>query len=178
MENLLGDIWEWFRHKRKHFRAFAERDSRIEGWFKAEMIVLLNRLIRQGKVEEFEREYNTAKGERERRLIDFRLHIHGQAHLCELKAMCISQEAGTPRNLRFYFRDDHVGIIRDFKKLDRLENRGKKWVLAFIYPSPEVDEWYDAIASLPNELRHWRCLTQPQDYPAFAFPALWRQEQK
>lgn len=30
------------------------------------------------------------------------------------------QAAGTPRNLHFYFRDDHVGLIKDFKKLDEL----------------------------------------------------------
>ena len=174
MESLLDDIWQYFRPKKKYFLAFTETDSRIEGWFKAELIVLLNRLVQQGKVKEFEREYNTAKGERHRSQIDFRLHIHGQAHLCELKAMCISQAAGTPRNLRFYLRNDHVGIVRDFKKLNSLKSREKKWVLAFIYPSPDVDEWYDAIASLPRGLRHWQCLTRPQDYPAFAFPALWR----
>jgi hypothetical protein len=177
MDSLLADIWQWFLPKQEYFVAFAEADSRIEGWFKAEMIVLLNRLIQQGKLEKFEREFNIAQGG-QRNQIDFRLHIQGQAHLCELKAMCISQAAGTPRNLHFYFRDDHVGVIKDFKKLDGLTSQEKKWALTFVYPSPVVNEWHNTITSLPNELKHWQCLTQPQNYPTFAFPALWRQGQK
>lgn len=36
----------------------AQADSRIEGWSKAELLVLLNRLVAQGLVESFEREAN------------------------------------------------------------------------------------------------------------------------
>ncbi|HRJ41777.1 MAG: hypothetical protein KJZ86_18365, partial [Caldilineaceae bacterium] len=43
MEILLSHISEWFLNKREHFAAFAQADSRIEGWFKAELLVLFNR---------------------------------------------------------------------------------------------------------------------------------------
>jgi hypothetical protein len=176
MDTLLADIRNWFLSKEEYFRAFADVDSRIEGWFKAETIILLNQLQRQRKIDSYEREFSTSRGERQRNQIDFRLHIQGQAHLCEIKALCISQAAGTPRNLNFYFRDDHVGIIKDLRKLDSLTREECKWVLAFVYPSPNVAEWDDVLSSLPDELKHWMCVTQPHDYPDYAYLALWRQQ--
>ncbi len=178
MQTLLPDVCNWFLSKEDYFLAFAEADSRIEGWFKAEMIMLLRSLARQNKIDRFEREFNIAQSGGLRNLIDFRLHIQGQSHLCELKALCISQAAGTPRNLQFYFRDDHVGLVKDLKKLDALSDQENKWVLAFVYPSPTPIAWNTAIGSIPNELKHWQCLTVPQDFPKSAFLALWKQGQK
>jgi hypothetical protein len=89
--------------------------------------VLLNRLTRQGHLDGFERETRiTSPKDGRRRQIDFRLRIQGETHLCELKALCISQAAGTSRNLHFYFRDDNVGVIKDFKKLDELPDPKKR----------------------------------------------------
>ncbi len=156
MDVLLPDIRNWFLAKEEYFLAFAEADSRIEGWFKAEMIILLKRLQAQRRIDHFEREYNISKGTQQRNQIDFRLQIQGQVHLCELKALCISQAAGTPRNLHFYFRDDHVGIIKDLKKLDGLSNNENKWVLAFVYPSPAPAEWARTIAMLSDNFKHWQ----------------------
>jgi hypothetical protein len=176
MDILLADIRNWFLLKKEYFRAFAEVDSRIEGWFKAEMIILLKQLQKQRKIDNYAREFNISKGARQRNQIDFRLHIQGQAHLCELKALCISQAAGTPRNLHFYFRDDHVGIIKDLRKLDSLTRKECKWVLAFVYPSPDIAEWNNAISLLPEDLKHWVCVTQPQDFPDYAYLALWKSQ--
>jgi hypothetical protein len=175
MDALLPDIRNWFLEKQEYFAAFAEADSRIKGWFKAELIVLLNRLTREGKIDGFERECSISGSAGQRNQIDFRLHHQGQAHLCELKAICISQAAGTPRNLHFYFRDDQVGIIKDMKKLDELPGHEGKWILAFVYPAPDSWEWKKALAALPQGLGHWRCLTSPQDYPPFTYFALWKQ---
>ncbi len=126
MDVLVPHIRDWFLAKREYFVAFAEADSRIEGWFKAELIMLLNLLKQEGKIDRFEREYSLPGKAGQRNQIDFRLHHQGQAHLCELKALCISQAGGTPRNLHFYFREDHVGIIKDMKKLDELPGHEKK----------------------------------------------------
>ncbi len=110
---------------------FAQVDSRIEGWFKAELLVLFNRLVAEQLIEKFEREVNIiSPKDRRRKQVDFRLNIHGQEHLFELKALCISQAAGTSRNLRFYFRDNHVGLIKDFRKLDEITNKNK-WIISF-----------------------------------------------
>ena len=58
--------------------------------------------------------------------IDFKIQLNGDEHLCELRALCISQAAGTPRNLKFYFPDDHVGLIKDVQKLAKLPARSER----------------------------------------------------
>jgi hypothetical protein len=177
MKSLLPHICDWFLPKEEYFIAFANADSRIEGWFKAEMIILLNGLLQQGHIDGFQRELNipTPNGSKQRSQIDFRIVLKGQGNLCELKALCISQAAGTRRNLQFYFRDDHVGIVKDFKKLDELPSKDNKWVLGFVYPSPNPAEWSKTVKSLADDLKHWECVTKPQDFPKYAFVALWRQ---
>ena len=174
MEVLLPHISKWFLDKREHFTTFAQADSRIEGWFKAELLVLFNRLVASRVIEKFEREANiTSPRDGKRKQIDFRLYVQGQEHLCELKALCISQAPGTPRNLHFYFRDDHVGLIRDFKKLDEI-GHPNKWVVAFVYPAPDSKDWNNAIASLPGPLGHWRPITNIGDFPDWVYIALWK----
>jgi hypothetical protein len=174
MNTIFPYIKEWFLEKKEHFVAFAKADSRVEGWFKAELLVILSRLMQQGQLDGVEREAKIiSPGDGKRKQIDFQLYIGGEIHLCELKALCISQAAGTPRNLNFYFRDDRVGIVKDFKKLDELTD-GHKWVFCFIYPSPELIEWRKALALLPGAVSHWHLVTRLQDFPKFLFIALWK----
>ena len=127
MELVLKKISNWFLAKKEHFEEFAKADTRLEGWFKAELIVLFNILLQENVIEQFNREssFMTPKG---RKQIDFTILLNEGMHLCEIKAICISQAAGTPRNLRFYFREDNVGIIKDFRKLDILSYKNK-WVI-------------------------------------------------
>ncbi len=174
MEILIPHISGWFQDKQEHFTAFAQADTRLEGWFKAELLVLFNRLLADRVIESFEREANVpSPKDGKRKQVDFRLCIQGQEHLCELKALCISQAAGTPRNLHFYFRDDHVGLIKDFKKLDEIANPNK-WVIAFVYPAPDPKEWTSTVASLPSVLKHWRPVTSISDFPKWIYIALWK----
>jgi hypothetical protein len=173
MHVLLPYIRDWFLPKREHFLSFSSADSRIEGWFKAELLVLFNKLAKEGRLK-YEREANIpSPKDGKRKQVDFRFEIEGENHLCELKALCISQAAGTPRNLHFYFRDDHVGLIKDFKKLDELSHKNK-WLLAFIYPSPDTSEWNKVVGSLPSTVKHWIATTKPQDFPEFVFISLWK----
>lgn len=174
MQIVLRYIEDWFLEKKDYFKVFAEADTRLEGWFKAELILLLNDLLKHKVIDEFKREWNvsTPAG---RKQIDFCLYIRGELHYCELKAMCISQAAGTPRNLQFYFRDDNVGLIKDFKKLDAISG-DNKWILGFVYPRPEALRWASTLESLPSDFRHWRCITKPEDFPDYIFICLWKSE--
>ncbi|MGQ9847912.1 MAG: hypothetical protein ACUVQP_10510 [Bacteroidales bacterium] len=175
MESLLPHFKNWFlKEKKKHFTAFAQSDSRIEGWFKAELIVLFNQLAASGVIDKFERKANVpSPKDGKRKRVDFRIHFQGRKHLCELKALCISRAAGTSRNLHFYFRDNRVGLIKDFKKLDEIASQDK-WVIAFVYPSPDSKEWSDTAALLPSKLKHWRPVTSLSDFPESAYIALWK----
>ena len=174
MEILIPYLSEWFLEKREHLTVFAQADSRIEGWFKAELLVLFNRLAVSQVIEKFEREVSIlSPRDGRRKQVDFRLYIQEEEHLCELKALCISQAAGTPRNLHFYFRDDHVGLIKDFKKLDEI-GHPNKWAISFVYPAPDPEEWNNALSSLPSALRHWRPVTSLGDFPNWVYIVLWK----
>ena len=172
MEVIIQKIQDWFLAKKEHFEVFAEADTRLEGWFKAELLVLLNRLWKEKVIEEFKRESKiyTPAG---RKQIDFRVSLNGDLHLCELKALCISQAAGTHRNLHFYFREGTSGLIKDLRKLESLSYKNK-WVIGFIYPNPKPEDWLKEISLLPDDLKHWKCITDPSDFPNFLFISIWR----
>lgn len=173
MDVLLPHISKWFLDKQEHFTVFAQADSRIEGWFKAELLVLFNRLVASRVIEKVECEANVSSPkDSKRKRVDFRIYLQGQVHLCELKALCISR-AKTSRNLHFYFQDNRVGLIKDFKKLDEIGDPNK-WVIAFVYPAPDSNEWSNAVVSLPSTLRHWRAVTSPRDFPNWMYIALWK----
>ncbi len=170
---LYREIRSWFLIRREYLVAFADADSRLEGWFKAELLLLLGKMKKQGRLDGFEREVNPIPpGQGRRKQVDFQIEVRGTEHLCELKALCISQAGGTPRDLNFYFRNDYLGLLTDFRKLDTLQAT-HKWVLAFVYPRPARPAWAKAAASLPKSLQHWRCLTRPEDFPEFLFIAVW-----
>jgi hypothetical protein len=172
LKTIIQYINKWFLDKRIHFESFALNDTRVESWFKAELLVLFEKLKSQSLIDNYEREANLRIGHN-RKQIDFKIKINGIEHLCELKAMCISQAMGTPRNLKFYFKEDAVGLIKDFKKLDQFQNKNT-WVLAFVYPKPSESDWREAINSLSNNVRHWHCVTSIRDYPEYLFIALWQ----
>jgi hypothetical protein len=143
MERIIEHIKKWFNDKREYFEVFARNDTRLESWFKGELLVLFERLKSEGVIDRFERELNVQTNEG-RRQVDFAVTIGGEEHLCELKAACISRAKGTPRDVKFYFRKDDVGLMKDFLKLDRIAG-DRKWVLSFFYPRPSVSEWNDVV---------------------------------
>ena len=53
MEVIIQNIRDCFLAKKEHLEVFAEADTRIEGWFKAELIVLLDSLLREKVIQEF-----------------------------------------------------------------------------------------------------------------------------
>lgn len=174
MEVLVPLISDWFEAKHEHLATFARTDCRLEGWFKGELLVLFTRLVRDGVLAGFEREANVASPGG-RLQIDFRLRLADQqVHLCEIKALCISQAAGTPRNLNFYFRDDKLGVFKDFRKLGSVEATNK-WLLAFVYPAPDAVSWERAVGLRPDDLNHWNPITKPTSSTNL-FVSLWRAE--
>lgn len=121
-------------------------------------------------ISDYERESNFYH-KNKRYQVDFKIKIGQEKHLVELKAPCISQARGTPRNLNFYFREDNVGLIKDFRKLN-LANNPNRWLVAFIYPKPTAHAWQMAMTKLPSDLQKWHCLTQLSQYPDYLFVSL------
>ena len=169
MESIFKHVKEWFLPRREYFDSFIENDTRVESWFKAELLVLFRRLKKEKAIDDFEREpiFYDEKGKRSQ--IDFSVTTNTVRHYLELKALCISQSKGTPRNLSFYFRDDNVGMVKDFRKLDHIDI-GNKWIVAFVYPKPDKESWSRTIEHVSN----WKCLTRLEDYPDYLFIALFK----
>jgi hypothetical protein len=105
-------------------------------------------------IKDFQRELKlpTADG---RRQIDFKIVCGNESLIWEIKALCISRAGGTPRNLAYYFRNDHVGLFKDFRKLDSIPE-GNKLVIGFIYPSATEDQLKEVCRKFPGDLGHWR----------------------
>lgn len=184
METLTKYIKFWFLKKQNYFQSFARNDVRVEGWFKGELLVLFEELKKQGVIGDFSREVNVRnnqQNDQSRIQVDFKVKIDQTEHLCELKAMCISQAQNTPRNLAFYSRDDDVGIIKDFKKLNLVGNPNS-WVLGFIYPKPgksDLEKFIKEIKKIEEEKRNigtWSLLTRLEGYPETFFISLWKRE--
>jgi hypothetical protein len=172
LETLLPLIVDWFKDRRGHLDVFAQADCRLEGWFKGELLVLFSKLVKDGVLSGFEREANVpVPGGRLQ--IDFRLRLGDQTHLCEVKALCISQAAGTPRNLKFYFRDDKLGLFKDFRKLNSIAATNK-WLLAFVYPVPEQLAWESALGLRPSDLNQWVPFNAPLAGSPGLFVSLWQ----
>jgi len=172
MESVIKYINEWFLPKSEHFEAFAKNDTRVESWFKAELLVLFEKLARQKVIDSFEREPKLDINGRKQ--VDFSINIKGEQHYLELKAVCISRSKGTPRNLFFYLRDDNVGMIKDFGKLDKIKGLKNKWILAFIYPRPTEENWLKACKIIHKNFSHWECITRLETYPQRLFIAIFR----
>ena len=171
MLRILPYINNWFFAKQSYLETFSRNDTRVEGWFKGELLFLFDILKRQRIINDLDREFIIRNGKRNQ--IDFRLNIDYDFNLLELKPLCISQALRTPRNLRFYFKDDHVGLIKDFRKLDLIDHNNK-WILAFVYPNPFEDLWNKVCSEIPNEFNHWQCISHIREYPDFLFISLWK----
>jgi hypothetical protein len=171
MIKILPYINAWFFAKQSYLEAFSKNDSRLEGWFKGELFLLFDILKQQNVIIEFEREFKYTVDKTTR--IDFRLNLNNSENFLELKSLCISQSKGTPRNLQFYFREDHVGLIKDFRKFE-LMNLDHKWILGFIYPKPAIELWNQVCSTIPIEFSHWQCISNINEYPDFLFISLWK----
>lgn len=168
MERILPRIREHFLAKSEELNAFARQGTRVEGWFKGEMIVLLDRLKTQRLVDDFDREPCLYPPNRKLQ-VDFRVTLAGALQLVQIRSLCITR----PRKLRSYFREDSDGLPKDMWQLSEFGAPESKWVFTFIFPRPDVAEWQAATAGLPADLGRWTCVTQPSDYPDHLFLSLW-----
>jgi hypothetical protein len=177
MDLIREDINAWFIKKELALRIFSEHDSRVEGWFKGELLLCLDDLRQKGRITSFEREFTLGArgwGKKDQLKIDFRIEIVQQVFLCELKALCISQTYGTARNLDFYFRKNSaVGLWKDFRKLESLPVQYTPWIISFIYPSPSEEKWCQTLRKWADSINDWTCTESPANFPEYLYISHW-----
>jgi len=145
-----------FSTKESYFDLFKENDARVEGWFKGELISLFNDL----KEEEIISTYECEKSiEGKRTKIDFIIN-DGADYYIELKTLSIGQKK-TSRSLSFYFQHKDC-IKKDISKLKSIKHRNcYKWIIAFVYPRPDEDEWNKQFKKIAGDVE---LLTKPNEF--------------
>jgi hypothetical protein len=150
MKDVLAKIHAHFDQKKDRFPVFAHNNTRVEGWFKGELLCLFTEL----DLHHFETEKKFCRPEWKRpRRVDFALtkDKDGEEHLIELKALMLSSEEDDPRkSLSFYFNKDFIPAdadkLRDLCAPQDYPENVRKWLLIFIYPAPDAAEWDSLLA--------------------------------
>lgn len=169
MLSLLYHFREHFDDQLDQFASFTKHGVQCEGWFKAEMLSLLDSMEAQGVIDEFDREVRCQSG-----IIDLRLNHNGQ-HWIELKHWLIGRQRGTNYGCGFYFRDNSsVGITPDCRKLITCPNDSNRWLLILATSNPGQEPWDKGVADFNNKFSplHVRSYTQPGEFPASYFLGL------
>jgi hypothetical protein len=179
MKEIRKELEIYFSKKSIYFNIFSKVDSRIEGWFKGELLFLLENLIKTRKIKSYNRELNLLNFNDKRKNIDFEILLNsGKSILLELKSLTISKNAGTPRNLNFYFKEDPLGILNDFIKLDLIKYNGDKYVIGFIYPKPKLENWMDMQKVIIEKGFNWKCISNIKEFPDSHFIPVWKSTKK
>lgn len=172
MIEILPYINNWFFSKQSYLESFSRNDSRLEGWFKGELFLLFDILRTQNIIDDFDREFRINNEVAGINQIDFRLRVNNNFNFLEIKSLCISQ-THTQRDLNFYFRDNNLGLINEFRRLD-LINNNLKWILGFIYPRPNENDWNNVCLNINPEFNHWECVSNINNSTDFIFISLWK----
>ena len=139
VDDLFGAIDDYFldSEKLEKVEALTRAQRQVEGWFKGELIYLLDRL-KGNIITTWEPEVKVEGGSRKR--FDFVVGVDGTPVFLELKALYHGEQRAARIGLDIYLYKDDVGIWGDVVKLSGL-SEGVGYNLLFIYPRPDPTVW-------------------------------------
>lgn len=123
----------------RHGRAAAE------GWFKVEMITLLNSLAKDGAIDDWRSDFPITEDKKLR--CDFRLVINGQPLWLEVKTLI--DPARQAADIGFMAKGG--GFADDLVKLMRAPDPDRE-VLLFVLPRPGPDEWKELLGTYARRI--------------------------
>jgi hypothetical protein len=131
-----------------------------EGWYKGEMMVLLESLAKEGGIESWRADVPITEDKRQR--CDFRIVAGGEPLWLEVKTLVQPAQAGT----EFGGLGKGGAFADDLVKLMRVRD-GDRGVLLFIVPRPEPGQWAELLASYSRRIAPlgFEELTSVADYP-------------
>lgn len=154
-------------------RCFCKYGSQLEGWFKGELLFLLDSAIVSGEVVGCNREVRTAAGN-----VDLVVKTRdGRTNWIELKHWLIGRQGTYSYGASFYFGDPtSVGISRDVDKLRQLSAGGQRYMLILATANPGVEDWTRGVSKFNEKFAplHVSPMTNPPDYPEWYFLGLLR----
>jgi hypothetical protein len=118
--------------------------SSAEGWFKAELMLLLEALAKDAKIDGWRADVPITEDNRQR--CDFRIVTDGQPLWLEVKTLV---QPGQVADTGVMTRGG--GFADDLVKLMRVRD-GEKGVLLFIVPRPEPAQWADLLTTYSRRI--------------------------
>jgi hypothetical protein len=133
--------------------------SSAEGWFKGELMLLLESLAKDGKINGWRADVPITEDNRQR--CDFRIVMGGRPLWLEVKTLV---QPGQVADSGVMTRGG--GFADDLVKLMRVRE-GEKLVLIFIVPRPEPAQWGDLLATYSRRIAPlgFRELSEIGSYP-------------
>lgn len=165
---------------RSHFDALQDRltcfckyGCQLEGWFKGELLTVLDAARQTGTIVDVDREIATPEGK-----IDLRVTLPGEEPTwIELKHWLIGMQRGTRYGAGFYFGDPtSVGITKDVAKLTGGRRAGLSYVLVLLTANSGDDEWLRGIEKFNHKFNPLQIesVSSPSDFPSTYFLGLLR----
>lgn len=173
MQHLIKHLRAHFDPLEDRMLSFCNHGVQLEGWFKGELLVVLDSLRESGVVKNFDREVKRTEGR-----IDLFIESDG-LHWVELKHWLIGEQGGTRYGPGFYLRDPtSVGIIRDVDKLLRIPGDVGRWLLLLLTANPGASAWHRGVDDFNRKFapRILQPRSNPNEFPAHYFLALVRVE--
>lgn len=161
-------------HLRKHFDSLTDRldcfcsqGVQLEGWFKGELLFVLDGWHKAKRISDFDREIPVGG-----KKVDIRIDCEGSCHWVELKYWLIGMQKGTSYTPNFYFTD-RPGIRNDVSALQSLSSTGCPWLLILTAARPDTDAWECGVEKF-NQLTVANLIprTSPVDFPPSYFLGL------
>jgi hypothetical protein len=170
MITLLPHLRHHFDHLQDRLQCFCRAGVQVEGWFKGEMLFLLDGMAASSEIDAFDREVV-----RQGKKMDLYLTIAGQPHWVELKHWLIGLQRGVRWSPSNYFGDPtSVGISLDVEKLKALDAGGGRWLLILMTANPGQQAWQSGLDKFHTKFapRVLRSHSEPADFPASYFLGL------
>lgn len=174
MKRILEYLKAHFDTLQDRYGSFARHGVQVEGWFKGELLLVLDRLRAGGAIHEIDRE--VAFEPSSRRRIDLVVTIGSVRHWIELKHWLIGEQSGTRYRAVTYFSDpSSVGILSDVRKLSEGRHSDERWLLVLNTTNPGREDWQKGIKRFEEKFDS--CLeaaSNPDDFPSSYFLGLLR----
>lgn len=161
-------------------RCFNQHEMQVEGWFKGELLSLLNEKQDAGEIHSLQREAALRVDGRNRKVDIYfeRDEVNGTKKevWLELKHWHIGKQNNTYYGAPWYFKNKQsTCIYGDVEKLKHLQS-DTTYILVLATHNPGIQEWEEGIAIFNSKYAPLKVesLTKPYDYPDNYFLGLLR----
>ena len=127
---------------------FARAPRLAEGWFKGELMYLLEGLANERKVGRWAADVPITEDRKKR--CDFRVELEGEPAWLEVKTLHYGTRGGIAADI-LSGMSDAVGVTDDVIRLLRVPD-GTPHIVLFVFPRPATDAWAETMGSYKRRI--------------------------